>query len=256
MKIKITATALVLLTFAVTLVWCQPNAGTCDTAAVNQYVMNNLDSNCGFSLGIALDANVSVSMTIRDAALDTICTESCAGKLADWLLNDCSSTFNSTSLYYLCLQTGSSATVGRYCQYSISPSFDAAGEILALFQTCVTVIQQQLCTDQCAMQLQNFANQLGCCYQSLYNNTEFLQIAAQIGEIAPADVRTLQMIGDQQWWSACSVTPPDKCTAESFSFPMTDRGVIPMTDRGVRVLPHLSVLTVLALMLASIFGFA
>ena len=250
MKIKITATALVLLTlnFAVTLVWCQPNAGTCDIAAVNQYVMDNLDSNCDSSLGIALDANVSVSMTIRDAALNTICTESCAGKLADWLLNDCSSTFNSTSLYYLCLQTGSSATVGRYCQYSIPPLFDAAGEILALFQTCATVIQQHLCTDQCAMQLQNFANQLGCCYQSLYNNTEFLQEGAKIGEIAPADIRTLQIIGNQQLWSACSVTPPDKCTAESFGFPMT--------DRGARVLPHLSVLTVLALMLASTFGFA
>ena len=244
---KTSATALVLLTFAVTLVWCQPNADTCDTAAVNQYVVSNLDSNCTASLDIALYASVSV--TIRDVALDTICTESCAGKLADWLLNDCDNTFNSTSLYYLCLQTASSATVGRYCQYSIPPLFNADGEILALFQACETVVQQQqLCTDQCAIQLQNFANQLGCCYQSLYNNTEFVQGAADIGELAPADISKLQIIGNQLLWSACSVTLPDKCTAESFDFPMT--------DRSVRVIPQLSVLTILALMLAATFGFA
>ena len=127
---KNSATALLLLTFAVTLVWCQPNAGTCNTTALTQYVLDNLDSNCAGSLATALYANVSVS--IRDAALNTICTENCAGKLADWLLNNCSSKFNSTSLYYLCLQTGSSATVGRYCQYSNPPWFDADREILTL----------------------------------------------------------------------------------------------------------------------------
>jgi hypothetical protein len=138
--------------------------------------------------------------------------------------------------------------VGRYCQYSIPPWFDADRQILTLFQTCETVVQQQQqCTDQCAMQLQNFANQLGCCYQSLYNNTEFVQGAADIGELASTDVNELQIVGNRQLWSACSVTPPDKCTAESIAFPMTD------SSGSVRVLP---VLTVLALMLAAMFGFA
>ena len=241
---KNSATALLLLTFTVPLVWCQPNAGTCNTAAVTQYVLGNLDSNCAASLTTALYANVPV--TIRDVALDTICTESCAGKLADWLLNNCGSKFNSTSLYYLCLQTGSSATVGRYCQYSIPPWFDADGEILTLFQTCETVVQQQQCTDQCALQLQNFANQLGCCYQSLYNNTEFVQGAADIGELDPADVSELRIVGNLLLWSACSITPPDRCTTESFAFPKE------MTDGSARVLPHLSSLTALVLMAAAI----
>ena len=242
---KTSATVLVLLTLAVTLVWCQPDAGTCNTAAVTQYVANNLGASCAVSFVPALYANVSVS--VRDAALDTICTENCAGKLANWLLNDCSSKFNSTSLYYLCLRTGGSARVGRYCQYSIPPWFDADGEILTLFQTCENVIQQGQCTDQCAMQLQNFANQLGCCYQSLYNNTEFVQGAADIGELASQDVGELRVVGNPLLWSVCSVNPPGKCTAESFDFPMT--------DGSTKVLPHLSVLVALLLMVARI-GFA
>ena len=246
---KTSATALLLLTLAVTcpLVWCQPNAGTCNTATVNQYVVDNLDIiSCAASLNTALYANVTAS--IRDVALDTICTESCAGKLADWLLNDCGSKFNSTSLYYLCLQTGGSATVGRYCQYSIPPWFDADVEILTLFQTCESVAQQQQCTDQCAMQLQNFANQLGCCYQSLYNNTEFVQGAADIGELSSQDVSELQIVGNPSLWTACGVNPPSKCTAESFDFPMT--------DGSMKVLPHFSALVALVLMAATLIGFA
>lgn len=237
------AQVVLLILFTVTLAWCQPNAGTCNTAAVTQYVQDNLDFNCAISLTPALNTSNSVSMSVRDEALSTICTETCAGKLADWLINNCNSKFNSTSLYYLCLQTGNRATVGRYCQYSIPPLFDADQEISTLFQACGDV--QLQCTDQCALQLQNLANQLGCCYQSLYNNTDYLQEAAAIGELAPADVTALQIVGNQMLWSACSVTPPGKCTTESFAFPMTGRNL------SVRVLPHLSVLLALLLMVAA-----
>lgn len=73
--------------------------------------MCNLDDSCDSSLNTVHSANISVS--VRDEALDTACTEGCAGRLADWLLNDCSSRFNSTKLYYLCLQTEGNATVAR-----------------------------------------------------------------------------------------------------------------------------------------------
>ena len=235
-----------MFSFAATQVWSQgiPNAGTCDVAAVTQYVVENLDTACAASLSFALYANIASPG--KDTALNTICTADCAGKLANWLQNECDGTFNATSLYYLCLQTGGRATVGRYCQYSIPPAFDADQEILTVFQACENTLQQ-LCTDQCEMQLRSFAGQLGCCYQSLYNNTDFVRGAAAIGELATQDVMELQTLGNPALWSACGVTPPGRCTIESFDFP---------TDGSVKLLPCLSVLATLVLLVAAITGFA
>ena len=106
---------------------------------------------CAASLRFALYANITSPG--QDTAHDTICTASCAGKLANWLRNDCDSTFNATTLYYLCLQTQGSKTVGRYCQYSLPPVFDADQETLMVSQACKNIVQQQQCTDQRAMQL-------------------------------------------------------------------------------------------------------
>ena len=84
---------------------------------------------------------------------------------------------------------------------------------------------------------------------SLYNNTVFVQGAADIGELADAGITELQMLGNPRLWSLCSVTPPSNCRDESFAFPMA-------TGASVQVLPQLQVLTVtLVMILAAFCGF-
>lgn len=235
---------IIFLVSVITLVWCQPGAGRCDQATVTKYVVDNLDARCGMNLDFAFYADISSPG--KDAALDAVCTENCAGRLANWLENECGGTFNATSLYYLCLQTQGTATVGRYCQYSIPPVFDADLEISSVFAACASLSQTLQCTDQCARQLQGFADQLGCCYQSLYNNTEYIQGGVDIGELAAQDVDALKILGTPFLWSACGVTPPSKCTAQSFSFP---------TSGCMQVLPHFQVLATLALIVSTVMGF-
>ena len=209
--------ALVLSSFVVILVSCQPNAGTCTPTDVNTYIANNLPLSCAISLGNALYANITSPG--KDGLLAITCTESCSGRLANWLLGQCGGTFNASSLYLLCLQTSNTASVGRYCQYGIPPVYNADLQIRNVFLACVNVISSGLCTDGCANELQTFANQLGCCYQSLYNNTFFFKAAAAIGELAQEDVSELQTLGTSRLWSLCSVTPPSNCTTESFGVP-------------------------------------
>ena len=62
------------------------------------------------------------------------------------------------------------------------------------------VEQSGTCPDQCNTQLQHFADQLGCCYQSIYNNTHYVQAAADIGELNQADVDELRMISNPKLW--------------------------------------------------------
>ena len=207
----------VLLSIAVTLVCCQPDAGSCNIQQVGAYVANNLEENCAASLSTALYANITSPG--KDAELDTVCTPQCAGTLSNWLLRECNSRFNSTSLYYLCLRTANTATIGRYCLYATPPVYDGNSVTQDLITACMGSDMPGQCTDACAQQLHEFANQLGCCYQSLYNNTQFVQDAAAIGELAAADVTGLQVLGNRQIWTECGINPPANCMSESFAFP-------------------------------------
>ena len=141
----------IVLSVAVAMVSCQPNAaGTCSQQVVNDYVMENLDATtCGANFDTAIYANISSPM--KDAEIQAFCNANCAGRLANWLLGECEGTFNATSLYYLCLGTSSTATIGGYCAYAIPPVFNADLEVANLVQVCTS---QSQCTDQCANSLQ------------------------------------------------------------------------------------------------------
>lgn len=188
----------------------------CTQANVDQYLASgNLDAQCVGNLVAAVISPAVVSPT-GDAVLAAACTPSCAGRLANWLLRECSAVYNSTYLYTICLRTR--GTVGSYCRYSIQPWYDSDGGIEAVFTACSNVTGGT-CSNNCASQLQKFANQLGCCYQSIYNNTDYIQESVNIGVVTGGDQFILQLLGDQGFWLLCGVTPPDKCTDESFSFP-------------------------------------
>ena len=237
MMLKVYA-ALVLSSFVVTLVSCQSNASNCTSTDVNTYIVHNLPPNCASNLDNALNANISSPE--KDELLAITCTENCFGRLANWLLGQCGHSFSATSLYLFCLQTSNTASVGRYCQYAIPPLFNAGLEFGNVHEACVNAISLGMCTDGCANQLQSFANQLGCCYQSIYNNTMFLRDAVAIDVLTQEDERNL--LAFSQLWSFCSVTPPSICTAESFSFPTGESfsfstGELP-TGRSVSVLPQ------------------
>ena len=196
-----TVTIFNLLTFAIiALVHCQGNSrlGTCPAHEVTQYQQCNLDSRCAYGLS-------SLSLgSINDQTLMAVCTENCAGNLANWLENECSDTFGAAYLYYACLQTRR-AQVGRYCIYSLPPVYDADEEIMAVAQACQRVIRQQQCHDNCALQLRNLTSELGCCYQSIYNNTEFTQEAVDNGVISSVDFNDLSVINNPMLWSLCGV---------------------------------------------------
>lgn len=238
---------LLLCTVSVTTVNCQqvPNAGNCTIVDVGHYLASNVDLACASNLNTALYANISSPG--KDSEIRTVCTGTCAGRLANWLEGACGGTFNATSLYYLCLRTSGTASVGAYCQYTIPPVYNADLEILNVFQACENVLGGGPCTDQCELQLNRFSSQLGCCYQSLYNNTAFVRGAVQFGELAMADEDQLRSLGNLQLWNSCQVTPPSACTDESFGFPTGELPTSPNGTIGVIQLQLLGLITLAAI---------
>ena len=205
--------AILLLSVAVAIVNCQSNAGKCSEQEIINYIVNNLDSTCASSLETAFAALASPQ---RDTQLQAVCTANCAGKLANWYESECEATYNASTIYYLCLGTSNTASLGDYCAYAVPPLFDSDAEYSNIFAACNN---QGQCTDQCFNALQSFADRLGCCYQDIYNNTGYLLEAMKVGEITANDLAAVKSLASSPAWADCGVTPPSDCTDVPFDFP-------------------------------------
>ena len=200
----------------VTLVTAQSSTGTCTGSQQITYVTQQLPSTCGFSLG-TVNSILVLNSSVLDEAMDVVCTDECGGELSEWLLNQCSDEPGAAGLYYWCLNTGGTAAFSR-CRYATPPYFDAMSS-LGGAAACSAANETNPCPDGCDMALGGLRS-LGCCYQSLYNNTAYLQGIQSAGSLTQDQLQALQSLGDPLLWAACQVTPPAmQCTNEGIEFP-------------------------------------
>ena len=128
-----------------------------------------------------------------------MCTADCGKAYANSLSTTCNDDFGAETLKGYCTPTNGEATIGSHCRFAL------AGDML------------------------NFSDHLGCCYQSLYNNTDYLQGFLDNGFIiSPAEFAASQSLNDPLFstWTLCSVpicrgepfptetTPLPSCTLE------------------------------------------
>lgn len=176
----------------------------CSQMAIDNYLETRLNTTvCVRNLCPAFYSNMT--QPHRNDYLNAVCEQSCAGMFADWLQWECSNgVYNATSLYYYCLQP-LDLGLGSYCAYASPAVFDADGLINNLSTVCGNGMPQQPCRQQCATQLQHFSDQLGCCYQHLYNNTKFVEGAVMFGELSESAKTALNYINNEAFWISCGV---------------------------------------------------
>lgn len=193
----------------VTLVTAQSSTGTCTANDQTAYVVQQLTLSCGFSLQTV---NSSLDSNAVDAALNVVCTDECGGELSEWLLNQCNDTIGAAGLYDWCLNTDGTAAFSR-CRYALPPFFDAMSS-LGGAAACLAANETNPCPDGCDVVLMSLAG-LGCCYQSLYNNTDYLQSIQSAGLLTQDYFQALQALGNPLLWAVCQVTPPAmQCSTE------------------------------------------
>ena len=197
----------------VTVVTAQSSTGTCTTNDQTTFVIEQLTISCGLNLQTV---NSSLDSNAVDAALDVVCTDECGGELSEWLLNQCNDAPGAAGLYYWCLDTNGTAAFSR-CRYAFPPHFDVSS--LGGAVACFAANETNPCPDGCDMVLMGLAA-LGCCYQSLYNNTVYLQSTLSAGLLTQDYFQALQGLGNPLLWAACQVAPPTmQCTIEGIEFP-------------------------------------
>lgn len=200
----------------VTLVTAQSSTGTCIDNEQIAYVAQQLPASCGINLG-SVNSNSTLESSALDGALNVVCTDECGGALSEWLLNQCNDAPGAEGLYYWCLNTNETSAFSR-CRYATPPYFDAMSS-LGGAAPCFAANETNPCPAGCGAVLMGLAT-LGCCYQSLYNNSAYLQGIVSAGSLTQEQYEALQGLGNPLLWEACQVIlPAMQCTSEGIAFP-------------------------------------
>lgn len=101
--------------------------------------------------------------------LDNVCTTNCGEKYRNYLKSVCKDELAAESLSVHCTPTDGSAAVGSFCRCAAGDVIDRS--ILDGLFLCYNSTANQTCRPSCRRALLHFEEQVGCCYQQIYNNT-------------------------------------------------------------------------------------
>ena len=187
---------------------------TCTMNEQFQFVASLPDGlQCG--LGIQ-QANATLSGEVAGMrALDTICTDACAGAVSRWLSDPtgCNDSVSGGGLAIWC-QPADNGNISR-CRYAfdrINPTIFNNPNILACINDTVT----NNCSAKCLAGLTAMASEIGCCFQLIYNNTMVLD-GLQMAMIFPPESSILfSALRSSALWDTCNVAIPAACTSPTF----------------------------------------
>lgn len=140
--------------------------------------------------------------------LETVCQASCAGAYADFLKDDCKDHYTAKSVHAMCEL--SSGTLGSRCRYSFP---DVMGPFnKSILRGCGFSIEtcQNDRSVVCPF-LQSMADTFDCCYNSLYNNTDFMHYLVGIEVLNNHIAERILEAGNSAIWTQCSVIIPPVC---------------------------------------------
>ena len=175
---------------------------------------------CAPSIGaVFTPVNVAELSMLKPAIiedLDNVCTDSCGGKFVEFLASEsCNDTLGAITLEVFCTATNGAAAIGPYCRF-------ASGDVdQTIFNALVACDSNTTCAAGCRNALIELKSRIGCCYQNLYNNTEYLMELLNTPFLSQFAFDRLQLLNDplSNPWDACNIMAPQECTAEPFGKP-------------------------------------
>ena len=187
----------------------------CPEGDVDSLFSTSLPENCPESLFTIVNST-ALSPGLDDV-LDVFCTQECGGTIASALRTHCSDNYFTNGLYYFCLGTANSASVGSRCRYALPPQYNLTSYLIQ----CISVATETTsCPDDCSQVLEKISADIGCCYNSIYNNSAPFPVLAEDETILdePTEAQ-FRIVGNPQFWSTCGVNlPPGPCSNEGFKF--------------------------------------
>jgi hypothetical protein len=163
---------------------------------------------CGPSIAnvLTLPANDSTELA---KALDTVCTNDCGEVYSEFLKSTCNDQFQAETLRIWCIRTNGNANAGPYCRFAFEAS------IFNELSTC-DGSSTRTCSPSCRSSLLQFTDEIGCCYQDLFNNSFYYQQQVLNEIITTREFTTFTEINNPFTgpWALCDVPIPSKCPTQ------------------------------------------
>ena len=205
MKLHIVCIFAVALTSALLLGSTDAQNAQCSDQELTDWVIANLaprDVTCAFFLAAFNDTNPA-NLTTWMNQLDYVCTtDSCGGAFYRYMLTNCSSA-QANGFQNRCATNGQRRC---FCGETVdmaptAPLICFRDFNFAFLGTCIGLNETTNCTDSCRMQLRFLYDNLGCCFNTIYNSTS-----------SPAN-GALNAFGVQNpdLWELCGVPIPGTC---------------------------------------------
>lgn len=183
----------------------------CSEQNVTEYLTSTLTEKCVVSLGNLemrmLNMETSDSFVPSLLDLDRACTTSCAGAYADWLREQCADPFTARMLEGMCVFTADTVTVGPRCRFAFPDAVENLGGKVNAVMTCGIGVSDSSCVPSCHAAMNLLIDEIGCCYQSLYNDTDFLHWLINDTSI----VQAVGLLGRVPEWNLCVDDLPPQC---------------------------------------------
>lgn len=178
--------------------------GVC-TAEQLQTFLNTTDPSCNKNYARVFDV---------EEALEDICRPDCAGKVAtDYLSDTCQDIFSAEMTPIYCYRT--EGRLGGRCFFSMGASFINDGIFYDAGSTCLQ--SGTTCPDGCASGLRKIKDQLGCCYQTIYNDTAHLDGLFITREITIEEHSLFRALSSWELWDRCGVAIQPRCTGDPYA---------------------------------------
>ena len=161
---------------------------------------------CGPSIANVLTLSAVNDSTELANALDIVCNTDCGEVYSEFLKTTCNDQFQAETLRILCVRTNGNANAGPYCRFAVEAS------LFNELSTC-DGSSTSSCSPSCRSALLQFTDEIGCCYQDLFNNSFYYQQQVLNEVITTSEFTTFTEINDplSSPWAVCDVSVPRKC---------------------------------------------
>jgi hypothetical protein len=196
-----------------------PTPMKCSLPDQRVYILTIPDGiTCGNAIGIAYSSPTNDSKLLSDA-VDDLCTNKCGGLYTNYQENACKDELGAESVRVFCSPTSGTATVGSFCYYATGNILYPS--LLTSLLPCYSYSNKAPCSSECRKVLLEMKSRIGCCYQTVYNNTVYNTLLLEAGFISQHEFDEYQDLNNpaSNPWNRCNIDPPQDCEHASFEQP-------------------------------------
>ena len=172
--------------------------------------------------------------------LDIACQNSCQGNFSSWLREECQDPYTARSIDAMCAPTlHSTDEIGARCRFGFPDALDSRAIFLRIFTQC-DFTNPEACFDDPNVESKSDTDStgdsqsgdpdstasasdvicrafdgvvetFGCCYNSLYNDTEFIKYISATGLLNATMMQMVTNLGMSPVWDQCMIEVPPPC---------------------------------------------